>query len=148
MTESVNRNRMNHFIHLSFVRKEYRECLEAIETCLQESGGQSEYPLYIKGLIMRQRGKVEDSLPIFQAALFLNPKNINNVKQVGQTLYLMGKYKEALEVFEEATSLNSEDRAVWYCKGLCCKFLTEYDEAVVAEEHRASRCHPARGVRR
>ena len=130
MAESILRNRQNHHIHACFVRKEYRECLGAIESCLQEVGGQSEYPLYIKGLIMRQRGKIEDSLPIFQTALFLNPRNINNVKQVGQTLYLLGKYKEALEVFEEATDLNSEDRAVWYCKGLCCKFLGDLDEAV------------------
>lgn len=124
------RNRMNHYIHTCYVRQDFRECLSAIEQSLRETSGQSEYPLYIKGLILRQRGKIEESLPIFQAALFLNPKNINNIKQVGQTLYLMGKYKEALEVFEEASDVNSEDRAVWYCKGVCCKYLGDYDEAI------------------
>ena len=124
------RNRMNHYIHSCYVRQDFRECLSAIEQSLRETSGQSEYPLYIKGLILRQRGKIEESLPIFQAALFLNPKNINNIKQVGQTLYLMAKYREALDVFEEASAWNSEDRAIWYCKGICCKYLGDYEEAI------------------
>ena len=33
-------------------------------------------------------------------------------------------------MFEEASDVHSEDRAVWYCKGVCCKYLGDYDEAI------------------
>ena len=122
--------RENQFIHMSFVKKDFKECLQAIEKQLHECNGQSEYALYVKGLILRQRGKIRESLPIFQAALHLNRRNVNNLKQVGQTLFLMGRHREAMEVLDKALDIQSEDRTIWYCKGLCAKFLGEYDEAV------------------
>ena len=124
------RQRANQFIHMSYVKKDFKECLQAIEKQLHECNGQSEYALYVKGLILRQRGKIEESLPIFQAALHLNRQNVNNLKQVGQTLYLLGKHREAMDVLDQASDIQGEDRAIWYCKGLCAKFLGEYDDAV------------------
>ncbi len=69
------------------------------------------------GLILRHQGRIEESLNNFQAALCLNPMNINNLKQVGRSLYLLGKHKTALEAFDEAEQLNSEDREIWHNKG-------------------------------
>lgn len=122
--------RSNHYIHSCYISKDYKECLRSIEEQLHKTHGQSEYPLYIKGLILRERGRIEDSLTIFQAALCLNPTNIFNLRQVGQTLFLMGKHRDALAVFEEALALESEDRSIWHSKGLCYKFLKEYDDAI------------------
>ena len=47
-------------------------------------------------LILRHQGRIEESLTAFQAALYLNPMNVNNMKQVGRSLYLLGKHKTAL----------------------------------------------------
>jgi acyl-CoA synthetase (AMP-forming)/AMP-acid ligase II len=47
-------------------------------------------------------------LTTFQAALCLNPTNVNNLKQVGRSLYLLGKHNTALEVFDEAEKLISK----------------------------------------
>ena len=128
--QSTLRQRQNHYIHSCFVKNDYRECLKTIESQLHICNGQSEYPLYIKGLIMRQQGRIEESLTIFQAALCLNPVNINNIKQVGQSLYLLGKHKEALGVFEEAERINSEDRMIWHSKGMCYRFLKQKAMAI------------------
>jgi len=128
--KSTLRERQNYYIHSCFIRNDYRECLKTIENQLHQCNGQSEYPLYIKGLILRQQGRIDESLIIFQAALCLNPTNINNIKQVGQSLYLLGKHKEALAVFEEAEKINSEDRMVWFSKGICYKFLKSIDLAI------------------
>ena len=49
----------------------------------------AEYPIYIKALIKRQRGEINESLQLFQAATCLNPHNIANLKQVGRSLYLL-----------------------------------------------------------
>jgi len=128
--KSTLRERQNYYIHACFIHNDFRECMKTIENQLHLCNGQSEYPLYIKGLIMRQQGRIEESLTIFQAALCLNPVNINNLKQVGQSLYLLGKHREALNVFEEAEKLNSEDRMVWHSKGICYHYLKQYETAI------------------
>jgi len=134
--QSTLRQRQNQYIHSCFIRNDYRECLKAIEAQLHACSGQSEYPLYIKGLIMRQQGRIEESLTIFQAALCLNPVNMNNIKQVGQSLFLLGKHREALSVFEEldkirvGDSTGAEDRTVWHSKGMCYMFLRQIELAI------------------
>ena len=79
---------------------------------------------------MRQQGRIEESLTTFQAALCLNPVNVNNLKQVGRSLYLLGKHKTALDVFDEAEQLNSEDREIWHNKGMCHLYLKQYDKSI------------------
>lgn len=74
----------------------------------QECRGLSEYPIYIKALIKRQRGEIPESLQLFQAATCLNPHNTANLKQVGRSLYLLGRHKAALDVYEEALKLGAE----------------------------------------
>ncbi len=76
-----------------------------IEVQLRETNGQSEYPIYVKALIKRQEGKIQESLQLFQAATCLNPHNIANLKQVGRSLYLLGKHKAAIDVYDEADKL-------------------------------------------
>ncbi len=78
-------------------------------------------------------------------ALCLNPVNLNNFKQVAQSLYLLGKHREALEVFDEAAKLcasgnangngtSTEDRMIWHSKGMCFTFLRQFDEAIACFE--------------
>lgn len=112
------------------MRKDYIDCLKAIESQLRACGGQSEYPLYVKGLILRQQGRISESLTTFQAALCLNPTNVNNLKQVGRSLSLLGKHQTALEVFDEAEKLKSEDREIWHQKALCHLYLKDYASAI------------------
>mmetsp|Transcript_14302 Transcript_14302/g.13807 ORF Transcript_14302/g.13807 Transcript_14302/m.13807 type:complete len:410 (+) Transcript_14302:368-1597(+) len=127
---STVREKGNAHIHVCYTRKDFPECLKAIEEQLKACNGQSEYPLYIKALILRQQGRIEESLTTFQAALCLNPVNVNNLKQVGRSLYLLGKHKTALDVFDEAEQLNSEDREIWHNKGMCYLYLKQYDKSI------------------
>jgi Bardet-Biedl syndrome 4 protein len=132
--QSVIRERQNWYIHLCFTRKDYQECMTAIEEQLRASKGQSEYALYVKALVMRHQGRIEESLTTFQAALCLNPTSINNLKQVGRSLFLLGKHKNALDVFSEAEKLSPEDREVFHSQGMCFLYLKQYDNAVEAFE--------------
>ena len=127
---STIREKANSHIHLKYVQQDFVECHRLIEEQLRLCSGQSEYPLYIKGLILRQQGRIDESLLSFQAALCLNPTNVNNLKQVGRSLYLLGKHKMALEVFEEAEHMTSEDREVWHSKGMCNLYLKQHDLAI------------------
>lgn len=125
-----SRAKQNWYIHLCYTRKDYTECLRVIEEQLRATSGQAEYPLYIKALILRQQGRIEESLTTFQAALCMNPLNVNNLKQVGRSLFLLGKHKTALDVYDEAEKLSPEDREILHNKGMCYLYLKQYDKAV------------------
>lgn len=117
-------------IHQLYVRQDFIECLNQIEAVLKETKGQSEYPIYVKALIKRQQGHIAESLQLFQAATFLNPHNVANLKQVGRSLYLLGKHKQAIEVYDDTQRTGVEDWEIWHNKGLCFMYLKNYAKAV------------------
>jgi Bardet-Biedl syndrome 4 protein len=110
------REQVNWLINQKFVRQEYGECLLLIEQQLRARKGMCEYSLYMKALLLRMEGRIPESLALFQAATCLNPTNAANLKQVGRCLHLMGKHKAALDVYDEADKLDSEDWEVWHNK--------------------------------
>jgi len=107
----VSRNqvrvRVNWLINLLFSRGEFDECLRLVESQLQSCDGMCEFPIFIKGMIYRQRGQVQEALELFQAATLLNPMSQENLKQVGKSLFLLGKHKTATDVLDEATAHGS-----------------------------------------
>eukprot|EP00275_Glaucocystis_incrassata_P001543 EC123291.1.p1 GENE.EC123291.1~~EC123291.1.p1 ORF type:complete len:137 (+),score=11.12 EC123291.1:203-613(+) len=127
---SAIRERQNWLIHQLYVKQDYKQCLELIEQQLAECNGLAEYPIYIKALIKRQSGEIQESLQLFQAATCLNPHNVANLKQVGRSLYLLGKHKAAIEVYEEALRIGHDDWELWHNKGLCYMYLKQYDKAI------------------
>ena len=132
--DSTDMYKLNWRIHATFTRGEYSKCMEVIERQLKDTKGLCEYALYVKAMIKRQQGEITDSLQLFQAATCLNPTNIANLKQVARSLYLLGKHKAAIEVYEEAERAvdtgASKDWEVWHNKGLCYMYLREYDKAL------------------
>lgn len=125
----VEKEKRNWMIYQLFVRGNHEECLLLIEDQLKKCRGLCEYALFTKGLILRQRGNVDEALHLFQAAAMLNPKNSSNIKQIGRCYYLMGKYKAALKVFEQAMIYSPDDWEIWYNRGICNLALGDQDEA-------------------
>jgi tetratricopeptide (TPR) repeat protein len=68
------------------------------------------------------------------------------IAQVGRSLYLLGKHRAAVDVYDEALKLQDNDAELWLSKGLCAVQLRDYDRwagALVAALPRAaadSRC--------
>jgi len=81
-------------------------------------------------LIKRQTGEIQESLHLFQAATCLNPQSVANLKQVGRSLYLLGKHKAAIDVYDEAQRIASEDWEILHNKGLCYMYLKQYEKAI------------------
>jgi len=137
------REKQNWYIHTCYVQQYFDECLNAIEELLAETAF-CEYALYVKALIFRRRGNIQESLTLFQSATCLNPQNILNLKQVGHSLFLLGKHKQAIEVYDEARKIgieneraregkgmsSGEDWEIWHNKGLCYMYLKQFDFAV------------------
>eukprot|EP00002_Diphylleia_rotans_P014613 TRINITY_DN2847_c0_g1_i3.p1 TRINITY_DN2847_c0_g1~~TRINITY_DN2847_c0_g1_i3.p1 ORF type:complete len:350 (-),score=51.14 TRINITY_DN2847_c0_g1_i3:152-1201(-) len=127
---STVREKKNWLIHLLYVRQEYKECLQVIEETLKECNGICEYPLYVKALIKRQEGEIQESLQLFQAATVLNPNNIANLKQVARSLFLSGKHKAAIEIYSEAKKIDPDDWEIWHNEGVCFVYIKDYEKAV------------------
>jgi Bardet-Biedl syndrome 4 protein len=125
----TEKEKRNWLIHLLFIRHDYVECLKVIEQQLEACQGLCEYAIYVKGLILRQKGQIQDSLSLFQATVMLNPNNPSNLKQVGRSYYLLGRHRDAIECYEEAQKLSPEDWEIWYNKGLCFSSTKQFEEA-------------------
>ena len=132
---TTRRERRNWQIHLLFCRNEHKECLRIIEHQLKECAGLCEYAIYVKALILRRQGRIRESLQLFQAAICLNPQNVSNLKQVGRSLYLLGKHKAALEVYGEAQNMAPRDWEVQHNMGLCHMYQKNYDKAISCLRH-------------
>eukprot|EP00754_Rhynchopus_humris_P043405 Rhum_TRINITY_DN3208_c0_g2::Rhum_TRINITY_DN3208_c0_g2_i1::g.10014::m.10014/K16531/BBS4; Bardet-Biedl syndrome 4 protein len=123
------REQRNWLIHMRYVRQDFYECLILIEDQLHDSKGLCEYALYVKALIKRANGELQESLQLFQAATVLNPNNVQNLKQVGRALYLLGKHRAAIGIYEEAKSYSDEDWEIAHNMGLCHLYLKQYERA-------------------
>jgi len=132
--KALARTRRNATIHHLYVTHEHDKCLALIEEVLGEFDGLCEYPIYVKALVTRRRGRIAESLTLFQAATALNPHNTQNLKQVGRSLYLLGKHKAAIEVFDEARAMGvarnqPEDWEIHHQKGLCYARVKQFGAA-------------------
>ncbi|XP_058012201.1 Bardet-Biedl syndrome 4 protein isoform X2 [Ahaetulla prasina] len=101
----------NWLIHLYYVRKDYDACKIAIKEQLQETQGMCEYAVYVQALIFRLEGKIHESLELFQTCAILRPRCADNLKQVARSLFLLGKHKAAIEVYNDAAQHNEKDWA-------------------------------------
>eukprot|EP00347_Sterkiella_histriomuscorum_P003243 403365040 len=124
------REKINWYIHVLFIKQQYDDCLKLIDDQLNESQEKSEYALYVKALILRIKGNIHESLELFKKCHLLNPTNIDYLKQFGRSLYLLGRHKAAIEVFDECLNLDNQDWEVFYYKGLSYKYLRIYDQAI------------------
>ena len=115
---------------LLYIRHEHEEALRLIEEVIRDSNNRNDFASYVKGLIFRSSGKIHDALELFRWSQRLNPFSIDCLKQVGRSLYLLGKARPAIEIYEQALKLNPDDWEVWHSKGLCHINRSEFDDAV------------------
>lgn len=83
--------------------------------------------MYVKALILRIKGNIHDSLELFKKCHLLNPVNIDYLKQFGRSLYLLGRHKASIEVFDECLNIDKDDWEVLHYKGLSYKYLRIYE---------------------
>ncbi|XP_041034170.1 Bardet-Biedl syndrome 4 protein isoform X1 [Carcharodon carcharias] len=121
--------RRNWLIHLHYIRKDYETCKAIIKEQLQETQGMCEYAVYVQALIFRLEGKIQESLELFQSCAILNPQNVDNLKQVARSLFLLGKHKAAIEVYSEAAKLNEKDWEISHNLGVCFMHLKNFEKA-------------------
>ncbi|KAL0108838.1 hypothetical protein PUN28_014154 [Cardiocondyla obscurior] len=95
----------NWLLHRHYTRHEYSACKLLIEQELVKSDGH-EYANYLKGLILRKEGKIQDSLDCFQTAYNVNSTNVDNIKQIAKSLLIMGSHRRAIDAYMEAEKIS------------------------------------------
>uniref|UniRef100_A0ABM0MBG2 Bardet-Biedl syndrome 4 protein-like n=1 Tax=Saccoglossus kowalevskii TaxID=10224 RepID=A0ABM0MBG2_SACKO len=127
--------RRNWLIHLHYVRKEFNTCKSLIKEQLEETQGMCEYAVYVQGLIKRMEGRIQESLELFQTCSLLNSQSTDNLKQVARSLFLLGRHKAAIDVYNEAAKLSQRDWEVSHNMGICYMYLKMYDKAKESLKH-------------
>ncbi|XP_055318142.1 Bardet-Biedl syndrome 4 protein homolog [Sitodiplosis mosellana] len=125
---------LNWLIHMAFARQDYKYCNEAIEYQFSETYDH-EYLYYVKGLIARIEGNLQESLLYLQKAIEFNPNNLDNLKEIAKTLYAMERYKQALEIFVkiDKTSPNGDHEVCYYIGDLLYRKCNRMQVAVSDE---------------
>ncbi|XP_046618269.1 Bardet-Biedl syndrome 4 protein homolog isoform X1 [Neodiprion virginianus] len=119
----------NWLLHKHYTRHEYKICKILLEEELARSNGHNEYASYLKGLILRKEGKVQDSMDCFQVCYTVNTRNIENVKQIAKSLFLLGSHRRALEAYLEADRMcGSPDWEILYNLGECYTKLNQQSD--------------------
>ncbi|KAF5925283.1 hypothetical protein HPG69_001727 [Diceros bicornis minor] len=121
--------KQNWLIHLHYIRKDYEACKAVIKEQLQETQGLCEYAIYVQALIFRLEGNIQESLELFQTCAILSPQCADNLKQVARSLFLLGKHKAAIEVYNEAAKLNQKDWEICHNLGVCYIYLKQFNKA-------------------
>jgi len=128
-TEIPLYERRNWLLHLHYVRKEYAICKALIQEILLESAGVCEYAMYVKALILREEGAIQESLDSFQQCVVINPTNPLNLKQVARSLFLLGRHKASLQVYQEALKVCPHDWEIFHNQGVCLMYTKEFEKA-------------------
>ncbi|XP_018621181.1 BBSome complex member BBS4 [Scleropages formosus] len=121
--------RRNWLIHLHYIRKDYETCKAIIKEQLQETQGMCEYAIYVQALILRLEGNIQQSLELFQSCAVMSPRSADNLKQVARSLFLLGKHKAAIEVYNEAARLNQKDWEINHNLGICYIYTKDFKGA-------------------
>ncbi|KOC64819.1 Bardet-Biedl syndrome 4 protein like protein [Habropoda laboriosa] len=130
----------NWLLHRHYTRHEYKTCMILIDQELMRSNEHNEYANYLKGLILRREGKIQDSLNCFQAAYNVNSTNVNNVKQIAKSFLIMGSHRRAVDAYLEAEKISNIldweiylnlgiNRMVFFPLGECYMKLNQLQEA-------------------
>ncbi|XP_004712076.1 Bardet-Biedl syndrome 4 protein isoform X1 [Echinops telfairi] len=128
-TEFPILEKQNWLIHLHYIRKDYEACKALIKEQLKETQGLCEYAIYVQALIFRLEGHIQESLELFQTCAILSPQSADNLKQVARSLFLLGKHKAAIEVYNEAAKLNQKDWEICHNLGVCYIYLKQFNKA-------------------
>ena len=122
--------RRNWLIHHHYVRKEFDTCKVIIRSQLEETHGMCEYANYVQGLILRQEGKIQESLEMFQICNILNPNSADHIKQMARSLFLLGRHKLAIEAYKQAELRSDKtDWEIGHNMGVCYMYLKDLEPA-------------------
>eukprot|EP01147_Barroeca_monosierra_P003823 gene3823-6333_t len=148
--ESENVDSFNWRIHEQYVQNNFEECEKTIELALREGKNQCEYAMFMKGVILKNRGCLSEAQSIFQQVLDMCPSNYHVSLQIARCLYLSGNFPAALELYQKIGKSKNTWR-LHHCTSLCLARLERLEDAersvgqaLAIYNNAVSLCHLAR----
>ena len=89
----------------------------------------------MSGIKLLERGKVDQSIPLFEKVLTLDPKNSDAYHFYGVAHMRKGNLKKSLTFVERAIILNPVQASYYNTKGLILKQLDQWSAALQSYEH-------------
>eukprot|EP00041_Stephanoeca_diplocostata_P015833 m.303998 g.303998 ORF g.303998 m.303998 type:complete len:458 (+) comp20171_c1_seq1:348-1721(+) len=121
---------LNWLLHEAYLKRNFSVASALCDEQLSLHHGRSEQALFVKAMVCRQQGNIEESLELFKKAMYLNPHNPNNAKQVARTLFLLSRFHSAIEVYDQILAANVRDWHVLHNRAVCLSFIGRLDDAV------------------
>jgi tetratricopeptide (TPR) repeat protein/ADP-heptose:LPS heptosyltransferase len=105
---------------LSLQSRQYDHAVEWISRAIQ----QNPKPGYLVslGTTLRQQGRHDEALQVYDKAIQLKPDDANLWKKLGEALIDLGRRPDALLAFQQALKLDPHD---WHAASLCGNLLNE-----------------------
>ena len=124
---------LNFLVHQYFIRNEFDSCIEVLSKYSKfKSGFESSYSKIIKGLISRNGGRLSESLSLFKDCYSLIKYSSDAsyiLKEIGKTFYLLGKYSDSIDIYNNVLHKNKDDWDCYYHIGLIFMNVKKYKKA-------------------
>ena len=124
---------LNFLVHQYFIRNEFDSCIEVLSRYSKtKSGFESPYSIIIKALIARSGGHISESLSLFKDCHALYRYSCDTsyiLKEIGKTFYLLGKFSDSADIYNNVIHRNKEDWDCYYHIGLIYMNVKNYKKA-------------------
>ena len=124
---------LNFLVHQYFIRNEFDSCIEVLSRYSKtKSGFESPYSMIIKGLIARSGGHLSESLSLFKDCHSLYRYSVDTsyiLKEIGKTFFLLGKYSDSADIYNNVLHKKKDDWDCYYHIGLIYINVKNYKKA-------------------
>ncbi|VDM77595.1 unnamed protein product [Strongylus vulgaris] len=107
--ELINLEASNALLYRLYIQGDYVGCKSLIGEMLEQCSNQSEYAFYMRGVIARAEGELEEALTWFNKALAISPTSTTYLRNIGRVYFLLGNHTQAVEYLEKAIKGNPND---------------------------------------
>jgi len=90
------------------------------------------YAFLLGEILVRKYGDFKQARSCFQKAYRLDSANLNHASKYAHSLEILGRFHEALEVYDRMIALNPQGPDGYVLKGHCLLKMKEYEEAIEA----------------
>lgn len=116
--------RYNWLYHIHFVRNDFEACVEEMGRLESES----EYCLFLKGLIRLREGSAKSALQQFNQLKSIN--NTTYIKAIARCLLILGKHQSVCDIIKEVgLKVAHNDWQLWTLYGYALLFLGNTQQA-------------------
>ncbi|KAE9416089.1 hypothetical protein Angca_002318, partial [Angiostrongylus cantonensis] len=112
--ELLNFEGSNALLYRLYVKGDFIGCKSLIGEMLDQFSNQCEFAFYMRGVIARAEGELEEALSWFNKALSMSANSTLYLTNIGRVHFLLGNHTVAVEYLEKAVKRDPNDSKACY----------------------------------